>query len=400
MGTVINIRNLYYFVFKYFWFIVICPKPVQLFVFLSILFFILKMNFCIKKDSFFIVQLLAIGIYAFSIILSIIRFPHENSRIYASFNTFLITLIALFFYIVYSNTNLDIKKIGKYCYINMLILFFLLIIYIVFPNKDIFHINGNYLYALDFLDGEQTTRFIGFFSYANLVSFFVLVNTPFILFKICRRKRFRMILLLGLGYVLVFFANSRTGQALILLMISIYFFSSLRNKIQSQDRKIFCIMVAIITTVLLFIILLYFSSVITDIFEKRSDSNSMRMIIYERSIDRMINNSPFIGMGVKDLIGNSIYPYGSHSSFIGYLYKVGILGSILFVSSYCIKIVEFFKDKCYNIVDIFFKSSYVCILLWMFFEDIDGANWSIIYFYITIGIITNIQRQKREKEYE
>lgn len=54
------------------------------------------------------------------------------------------------------------------------------------------------------------------------------------------------------------------------------------------------------------------------VFLSRAESNSMRFMLYKKSFERMLVNNPLLGMGIKVLYKDTIYPYGSHSSYVDY----------------------------------------------------------------------------------
>lgn len=57
------------------------------------------------------------GIYAISLLVNLFKFPHDESRLFATINTF----ISLLFYCIYSNVELEAKRIGKYSFINSVV---------------------------------------------------------------------------------------------------------------------------------------------------------------------------------------------------------------------------------------------------------------------------------------
>ena len=78
------------------------------------------------------------------------------------------------------------------------------------------------------------------------------------------------------------------------------------------------------------------------------------------------------------------YPLGSHSSYVGFFYKTGLLGlgCILFALFKLIKAV-FLKHFKKNML---FLLGVGAILLAMALEDIDGADWLLVLFMTINGI--------------
>lgn len=130
----------------------------------------------------------------------------------------------------------------------------------------------------------------------------------------------------------------------------------------------------------------------------REGSNNMRSSIYAMSWKRMISESPIIGKGIKDYLGNSGYPYGSHSTYLGSFYKAGLVGGIVYIASILTLLIKIFSVKCTNNMDILKKYSIVMILALLFVEDIDGANWSIYISYFMFGLFLSSSGNEVESE--
>lgn len=382
----------YYLVFKYFWIIALLPKSIQLVAFTIITLFLLRGRWNISKDKFLVFQAITIVLNLLAIIVSLIRFEHETSRVFAAFNTVAITIIAVLLYSVYSRVELDFRRIGRYCTINSAVLLLWWIIYMFFPNKDAFHIGGYFISAVDYFEGFST-RFVGMFSYANLVPFFVLISLPFILLTIKKKNKIMILLVFCIEFAFVYYANSRTGQALVLLVFALYIYNCMLTRLKYSNRKIFSMLFLLVTIALCAICFSMISDTLNDIWLRRTASNSMRMAIYTESLKKMWENSPLFGMGIKDLFGGSIYSYGSHSSFIGYFYKAGIIGGVTYILSFGLKLFELIKWKKNGIYEYTYLACFCGILLWMLLEDVDGANWSVCMFYVFIGIMTNTDRK-------
>ena len=119
--------------------------------------------------------------------------------------------------------------------------------------------------------------------------------------------------------------------------------------------------------------------------DMREGSNNMRTIIYTQSLSTMWKQSPLIGIGIKDMLGE--YPLGSHSTYIGVFYKAGILGGLVYMIAILCKVGQTLlsKDRSRHIMTL--KICILCTMLMMVFEDIDGSNWSICIFYILLALL-------------
>ena len=382
-----NIKNeKYYLIFEFFWLIVLLPKSIQLIVLFAISVYLVNFRFRLKIDEFANLQFFGLLIYTLSIVVNIFLSEHELSRVLATFNTFLITFVAIQLYIVYSKADLDNKKIGKCFLVNMAVLLFFLGIYLFFPNSNSLTIMGYSLSVVDNFEG-YSTRFVGFFSYANLVPLFSIVSIPFIMEYVGEKKRIYSFVILLLNFVFSYFANSRSGQLIMLFIIFAYAYDFVKSKIKLKNRVLYKLLVAFLIGIAILVTSSYIIAKFQDIFLSRVASNSMRFTLYEKSIKRMVDNNPIIGMGIKDLYADSIYPYGSHSSYIGYFYKTGILGGIVFLASIGVYVIKEIRWKKQELSDYTYVICSLGLFLWMVLEDLDGANWSICFSYILLGII-------------
>ncbi|MNZ77697.1 O-Antigen ligase [compost metagenome] len=71
-----------------------------------------------------------------------------------------------------------------------------------------------------------------------------------------------------------------------------------------------------------------------ELINMRGDSNETRFLIYSVSLQHMINDNPFFGIGYKPLTDDFKYPIGSHSTYIGYLVKNGIFIGLIPIMLY------------------------------------------------------------------
>lgn len=399
ISRLINKSEIIYYLFYCFWIIVLLPKPAQLVILFTVSLYLTSLKNEKKGDWFINTQYLVLAIYGISIIYNLFISDHDIVRVFAAFNTFMITFTALMLYRVYSSVEIDGRRIGKSCLINLGILALILFIYIISPNKEGLSILGHAISVDDFYN-EETTRFIGFFSYSNLLCLYLLISFPYIIEYLKDKKRLFLysIGIILLNFLFSYYANSRSGQLIIIMLLCGYVFTYILTKIKIEQRKIFVIIV--ITLVLIIGILswqyVYFK--LSDMLLARAGSNLSRLTIYESSIKLVLERSPVIGMGIKDMLSTLPYPYGSHSSYIGYFYKAGILGGIIYLCSFMVYAYKLFKWKKRDIGD---YTLFICIMLmliWMILEDLDGANWGICYAFILMGYTSDKENFEREKD--
>ena len=385
-------EKILYLLFDCFWLIVLLPKSLQLFVLLGFSIYLSNFKVKISKDKFCRTQYCVLLIYGVSILFNTLIASHETTRIFAAVNTFLITFTALSLYQIFLKSKIDSKRVGKGFLFNTVILFCLLLIYLFYPGKENLTIMGYSISAIDYFEGFST-RFVGFFAYANLVPLFSIISIPFVV-EYFEKKRIVSLGIVVMNLICSYYANSRSGQVIMLLILALFIYDYLKLKITNKDRKYYVMMALLIVFVFVILAFPYISNKITDLFISRGASNSMRFTLYEESMKMMLENNPIFGMGIKDLYGGDIYPYGSHSSYIGYFYKTGIVGGMLFLFSVITYIYRAFRWKKKSLQEFIYFISVIGLFVWMILEDLDGANWGICYAYIMLGIVTNKIRNR------
>ncbi len=382
------------------WVIVLMPKTVQLIIYVAFVFLLLRhFELKAKKDTFITLQIINMVVFGLSIVINLFNY-HEASRIMAAFNTYFINVCALIFYSIYKNNirYINIPALKKACMLNAAVLVLLFILYksgisLAFPS-----IIGKTISGADWLSGIYSPRFLGYLDYANAVVLFVLLLYPFAI-RAIRRKSIVLVFSVFL-WLTVIGTNSRTGlilfSALTAFAVLSYDEKNFRFLIRNKKTIIF------FSAILLILLSILFYSSIYDrlslLFESRTDSNGMRSLIYQESISKMINDSPFIGKGIKDLIYPYNYPYGSHSTYIGQLYRSGIIGGAIYLLSVLYIVKEIVKRKLKDNNDLLHRLSIICIFVFMIFEDIDGTNWGISLFYISLGLFSGSSGKELKNE--
>lgn len=395
-----------YILFKYLWILVIIPKEFQL-IFFSILVIFLYNNIKMKRKG---LHVLVISYLLFLVINSIsgIRyFLIENGvpfeRLIAMFNTICSGVIGCLLFSYYYNAKIEInyKKIKKYMLINVNIIMilsfiFFLIKYLgisfpqsVFQNTILFRS----IWQEDWINGLYTIRFRSYLEYDELVIWFILLNgAGAVNYWIDKDKKLLAKLYLLLMLVPIYFSGGRTGT-LVYILLMIF---TLTKMVSSNYIK------KLITSLLLVLAIsasAFFGGKIVDLIyslvQARGGSTSMRMYLYSESISRTFNESPFIGIGVKLLVSG--FPLGSHSTYIGWLYRTGLLGMpiMLIFMIYLLKIVlsKWIINSKYWLAQSFIFAS--CLL--MLTTDLDGANWVIILFFSNLGLLYRQQITDEEK---
>lgn len=392
MNKVIKIDE--YFLIRYIWLIIIIPKEIQAIILSGILlvFFIKRKIYKFDVITYLVLMYSLLHLISIYVNINITNF--EFNRIIAALNTALSWGVAGMYYTYYKNNALDIKKLEKLCYNNMIILIVLSIFSIILFNLfnfNEFKILGNYLYGMEWFKGKLTLRFGAFMEYANLIVFFYLMFFPlYSSYLINNKSKIKIILYITLSYLPITISLSRSGYIIVGITMIIYVYYIIRKKI---DKRLIIFLGCLILSIIVF--LSAYHDLITNIVQSvneliggREGSNSSRFYLYLESIRLTTIYSPFLGRGVKAIALNG-YPLGSHSTYIGFYYKTGILGFILgicIIISINMKMILQKIDK-YNYY--FIKISLIIMSLMLFVEDLDGENWLIVCYFSFIGILLN-----------
>lgn len=357
------------------------PKSIQMIlIFIALVGLLyLRKKISISKR---IIPFIIVGIIHFiSILVSCIIHSHDYSRIFAACNTALIWILGGLYYSIIEKEDVDFKKINRICFINILILTFLGIVMIVvekIPAINDISLWGRNLMGEDWVNGQKSMRLLAFMEYANLVSMFYFLIFPFAYDYVLQSKHRGFIIFFSLlSFIPVYLSGSRISKLLLIVLLYFILINFLSN---SKKRKNILIVFSIGISILILII--FGSQIfgkISQLLNSREGSTTTRLNIYLESINITFKQSPIIGCGIKDYIGD--YPLGSHSTYIGFFYKTGFLGFIFAIMG----IFGFFKKIIKSNLCYIYKICFMLFLVMCCVEDIDGANWLGILFFIIMG---------------
>lgn len=406
--------------FYLFWLIQILPKSCQLVVYAA--WVIAAIGMCVLPrirearqgrkqrwlDAFAILQLVYILLHGISMVVNAPQ-GHEINRILAACNTWGITVLALCAYLLYKESGICIAQIGKACLVNLLILDGMALLSLT-RYSDIW-ILGRALRGFDIINEVETTRFLGFMEYSNLVVFFVLFMYPAAVEQL-RGHAFLSVVFSVVTYGAMLLTRSRTGMVMIPVLMVMYYLSVLyeRRVIRIPVRWLVLggvCLVAVVGVLFHGQIL----SIIGRVYTMRSGSNSSRSIIYTVTLER-IQESPIIGVGIKDAIAETdyTYVYGSHSSYLGAFYKAGVIGGIVYLASFVVLAVNLLR-RCRatrvareavgdgrtslqsRALTVTYLISFALVFALMILEDLDGADWLIMVTYSLFGMYVAGQRE-------
>lgn len=387
--------NRYELIFFFLWVIIILPKPLQLISFIIFLVFLINKK-SMKFDITSYLLLCFIVIYTISVAYNGLKFEHDSMRVLASINNLCIWVVALFIYLIYKNNTIDIKKVVKSSFNNFIILIILYLISIFMyniMNISSFTFLNKSLYNLTWFNNANSMRYTGFMEYANLIIMFYFLFFPLFLKHCFNIKNLFMKVTLFSLSILVFLSTlSRSGYLLMLVTLSISIIIIFFNKFNKKLFFASSFFTLSIVVILSFYTELphYFSDQINELLESREGSTETRTLILSDSITIAKNNSPLIGMGIKEISPYDNLPYGSHSTYIGLFYKTGYMGlliaTLVIITSNLRMILQFsglsILKKLLIIFGLFMSGLF-------FVEDIDGSNWLIVYYFVMIGIIQN-----------
>lgn len=383
------------------WPIIIFPKQLQI-VFIGIILCFLLRRGKIVFDTLSYFLIFYLVIYLISIIYNLFHYSYELERILATFNTLGIWVIALFFYLLYKNFQLDLRELVKIGFINYCILIGIWMLSVIFHfllGMSDFSIFGNYLSNIEWFNGGPVLRFVGFMDYANLVIMFFMFFYPlFCMYAIELNKRWLGWFLIVLGIFPVLSTYSRSGYFIILLGISLFVFSLFLEKYSIVTRGFYYCFVTTTLILLIFYTNLLdgIGSIFSDFYNAREGSNDSRTYLIEESMKVTFDNSPVIGMGIKS-DSNLGYPLGSHSTFLGFFYKTGIVGLIVGTAMFLYISFKLLFLKIHGVSNL--KKYFIVVLPIMFlFEDVDGSNWLIVFYFIVLAMMFNLDRERPAKD--
>lgn len=240
---------------------------------------------------------------------------------------------------------------------------------------------------------EVFFRFNGFYAYPTegaMATLLILVYSV-LYFSICNIERiksktiFRSIYILML-IIIIYFFRSRTiilGSFLALVIVLLI------KKINKENiRKMVLISIGILIAI---VFLGSISGVFDKLLNMRPGSNSVRLMVYQNTLETFFNH-PF-GVGMPFRIEGLDIPIGSHSTYFGILMKGGIIGFISIITFKVLMFVQIFKNKRYisNKINkrIWEITTYVFVMssMWMLIDDLDWPIVMAIFYFINCALI-------------
>lgn len=379
-------KSMWFFILL--WPIVLLPKSLQLILIFGLGFMLAV--FKIKKtNKIFILICMYSVVHMFSILINALLGDYELSRIAAAVNTAVIWIGAALLYEYYRTTKIDVKAFLRICFLNenimlMLLVLYLFLAYIKKIQSFTMPVINTVFYGYDW----PLYRFWGLLEYPTLVGGFSLLTTPFAcLYLWIKTKKFLGVILYYLcSFLPVYFAFSRNGYVLYFAILCVCLFVIFIYTVRKHEAYTVCVISAGAMVACIPVIFSVLAGILDKLLSMRDGSSTTRGAIYEASLQAFYEN-PLLGRGIKEL--NEInLPLGSHCSYIGYLYKTGVLGTVCILLVFAYIAVNVWKNNkgiYHKLMCIFLYG----MLAYCIFEDLDGANWLVCLFFAVAGILEN-----------
>ena len=365
-------EKIIYFLLYFFYVFAILPEEIFALISVLICAYLLISNKI--KFNFFNIGILAISlINLISSLFFLVVYPETDLlRFLSSLNTILTRVAPAL--IIFNNSyrvTLIKNRIVKAAEINLMVVFILSLIGIVFMKLNInVSFLGSNLLMDDYINGVRTQRLSLFFEYASLITFFVFINFG-LLFLFSKKYKTNFLLLL-ISFLPIYYSNSRICIVAYIVLALFYAFNYLIKHFPNFT-KIFIFLILFFAVAICLFSFDSIQQIINDILNLRSGSNTLRFRVYADSLGLTFQTNPLFGCGIK-ISYTDVVPYGSHSTFIGMIYKTGIIGFVLFLILYFYVFSRLIGKRNWVGVGMFFAFSLI-----MVFEDIDGKNWQMFY---------------------
>lgn len=171
------------------------------------------------------------------------------------------------------------------------------------------------------------------------------------------------------------------------------------------NKSSFRIIIALVSACIVIILILVPPKKIVHIVsEFRRGSTIWRVNLYKTTFKQSLKK-PIFGYGFKPRTEEVPIPIGSHSTYIGVIYKTGFLG-LFAIILFWISILRRWWGQRRSLSDdgilrpIWFYSGIALIggYFWMAVEDLDAPPIVAFFYFIIIGIILSLNKMKEEHE--
>ena len=213
--------------------------------------------------------------------------------------------------------------------------------------------------------------------------------------KVTNKKK-RWFFIIFLETVALILSLSRTTVIGFLAAIGIVFI--IANIEKSLLMKV---IPAILIVLLIFLVIFPPKGIINTFSEFRKGSTIWRARLYQLTLSEALKK-PVLGYGFKPRTEDFPVPIGSHSTFIGMIYKTGFLGLVVFLLFWVSVLRKWWIQKKYLMKDrllysIWYFSGIALFggLFWMVTEDLDAPPIVAFLYFIVVGIVLSLERLRK-----
>lgn len=358
-----------YFFFKYLWLYLLIPDQLLQFIAIAVtllLMMVLISNFKIEKEMYYFLIWIAVAVI--SLIYSFVLNGDPDERIFADFLRLGVMFCSIFIYGAYYNKlPINFKKIKRYMFVNFLILTGIVVFYLIRDGQN-FVLFGRNLSGVDLLTNSIKTRLFAFLDYATLITTTIVVIVP-VVFTVVKNKMFQIVIL-GMLTIPIILSASRIGLLSMLILLVLVGISLLR----AWFTRLWFIVVFIVGIVAIGYVVT--ENIILELLNSRISSNTARFIIYDESISKILDVNLLIGAGVTEMASVGTW-LGSHSMYIAYLYRSGIVGLFVIIIGY----IALFKK-----LEIEGRYYLMALAVFFIFETIDPLYIHQILWFSALGL--------------
>lgn len=210
-----------------------------------------------------------------------------------------------------------------------------------------------------------------------------------------------LVVILLLEFVALFFTLSRMA------IFGLFFgFAIVFTLINIKEPKYIKIFVSALIILVLFFVLVPPNRVISIVSAFRQGSGELREGLYKETISQAMQK-PIIGHGFKPRVKELPIPIGSHSMYLGAIYRTGILGLLVFLMFFTSVFLKWWKqkhvlkkDKILGPLWYYSGVSFLGLLMLMFVEDLDAPPSGCIFqfYYSWLNNFVEEPGRFRDKE--
>ena len=249
----------------------------------------------------------------------------------------------------------------------------------------------------DKLFSKPFPRSPGFNIYSTAfgLTIIVLITMTYAHYRMKKDKR--MLPILFLEVIALFFSLSRTSILGFLLAASIV------ALILGYRKVPWKIVLPVLLVALVVLLIIIPPQEILDTFSNfRKGSTAWRTRLYERTIDEALNK-PVLGSGFKPRPVDFPIPIGSHSTFFGVVYRTGLAGLAIFMLFWFFVLRKWWVQKKVFEADPelgflwpMLGVALISGLFWMITDDLDAPPIAAFLYFIVVGMIVSLERLKKK----